>query len=252
MGRVRIIPSLLLRDTGLVKTKKFEHPIYIGDPRNAVKIFNDKEVDELILLDIQATAQGKEPNYSLIEEIVSEAFMPIGYGGGINNITQVEKLFRLGVEKMIINNAAVVNPQLITQIAERYGSQAVVISIDVKKKFFGKNKIFTKNGKENTNFDPVDFAKKVETLGAGEIYLTSIDKEGTMLGYDFDLLEKVAHAVNIPIVANGGAGTILDFKQAIDRGCSAVSAGSMFVFHGKLRGILINYPSITEIKTYIS
>jgi imidazole glycerol-phosphate synthase subunit HisF len=249
MSRIRVIPTLLLQGTKLVKTKKFKDPIYIGDPRNAVKIFNDKKVDELVLLDINATIEKRSPNFDFINEIVSEAFMPIGYGGGITSLQDIEKLFRNGVEKIIVNACAIHKPELIKEAAEQFGNQSIVVSIDIKKNFWGKYHVFSNKGSIDTKLNPVEFAKKMEDLGAGEILLTAIEKEGSMEGYDLNILKHVTQAVSIPVVANGGAGTISHFQQAVtEGGASAVTAGSMFVFHGKLRGILINYPSQSSLK----
>lgn len=247
MKSVRVIPTLLLKEGGLVKTKKFSAPVYIGDPTNAVRIFNEKEVDELILIDIEATSQQKPPDYGLIERIVSESFMPVCYGGGIKNTEQARQLFRLGVDKLALNSAAAESPNLIGELAAQFGSQAVVVSIDYKKNIWGKLKVFTHGGLKNTGLDPLAYAKELDKLGAGEIYLTSIDKEGMMQGYDLDVIKAVSHAVSIPVIANGGAGTIEHLGEAIQAGASAVSAGSMFVFHGRLKGILINYPDKTAL-----
>jgi len=248
--RIRVIPILLLDGLKLIKTAKFSEPVYIGDPRNAVKIFNEKEVDELLLLDISATIKKKSPNFTLIKEIASECFMPIGYGGGIHSLKDVEQLFGCGVEKIILNSEAVANPNIIKDLSLRYGSQAIVVSIDVKKNFFGKYSIYIHNGKTNTKLNPIEFVRKCEDLGAGEICLTSIDHEGTMQGYDLLLTKSISKSTNLPVIASGGAGSIKDFVNVVTDGyASAVSAGSMFVFHGKLRGILINYPSQATLQT---
>lgn len=247
MGHVRVIPTLLLDGKALVKTSKFSHPVYIGDPINAVRIFNEKEVDELILCDITATIQKRSPDFDLIESIVSESFMPICYGGGIKKIEDAEILFRLGVDKIAINSAAVEDMYLIQELASRYGNQSIVVSIDYKRNMWGTQKVFINSGKKNTGLDPVEFARKIELAGAGEIYLTSIDREGSMQGYDLEMLKLMSDATGIPIIANGGAGQLMHFRDAIDAGASAVTAGSMFVFHGKLKGILINYPDKIQL-----
>lgn len=247
MGTVRIIPTLLLDGGGLVKTKRFTDPTYIGDPINAVRIFNEKEVDELILLDITATQECKAPDFSLIENIVSESFMPICYGGGIKTVEDAGKLFRLGIDKVAINTAASENISLIRELASRYGNQSIVASIDYKKNIWGKQKVFSHSGKKNTGLDPVEFARSLEEAGAGEIVFTSIDKEGMMQGYDIELIKQVCDTTSVPIIANGGAGELVHFHEAIKAGASAVAAGSMFVYHGKLRGILINYPNKKEL-----
>ncbi len=249
MKRIRVIPVLLLQNGGLVKTIKFKKPNYIGDPINAVKIFNEKEVDELVFLDIEATKLGKEPDYNTIEEIASECFMPLGYGGGVRNIEQVKRIIGIGVEKVILNSSAVINPHLIGEIAKIYGNQCAVVSVDVKKDMFGKYVCYTNSGKNKVKQKLVDFVKILENKGAGEIILTSIDREGTFDGYDINLIKKVSEAVNIPVVANGGTSKIEDFSAAVlIGGASAVAAGSLFVYKSKNRGVLINYPSQDELK----
>jgi cyclase len=237
---------------GLVKTVKFKNPKYVGDPINAVKIFNEKEVDELIFLDITATTEKRKPNFRLINDIASECFMPFGYGGGISDLNDMRELFNLGVEKVIINTYAVENPSFVKSAAERFGSQSIVVSIDVKKNLFGKYQVYTHGGKKVTKLDPATFAVRMEEIGAGEIILTSINRDGTMEGYDIGLIKKVSQSLNIPVVASGGAGTIQDFANAVKQGgAAAVAAGSLFVFLGKHRAVLINYPKQTEIETLI-
>jgi len=248
MRRIRVIPVLLIFKGGLVKTAQFKNPKYVGDPINAVKIFNDKEVDELVVIDIDATAEGRTPNFTIIKEIVSEAFMPISYGGGISNLDQVKTLLQNGVEKVILNHSAFCSPNLITEIASNFGAQSIVVSIDYKKNIWGKSKVYIKNGKDNTGFDPLEFAQKCEDAGAGEIILQSIEREGTYKGYDLEMIQTVSSSIGIPVVACGGARDIQDFKSAVDHGASAVAAGSMFVFHGALKGVLINYPIQSELK----
>lgn len=250
MRRIRVIPILLIQDGGLVKSVKFSNYKYVGDPINAVKIFNEKEVDELVLLDISATKEKRKPDIKKIAEIASEAFMPIAYGGGITSIEEVKELFYNGIEKVIINKSAHTKPALISEIAESFGSQSIVVSIDVKKNIFGKYRVFTDNGTKNTGRDPLEFAKLVEKLGSGEIILNSIDRDGTFDGYDIDLIKNVAEKVNIPVVAAGGASSTNDFVAAIkDGNASAVSAGSMFVFQRPHRAVLISYPNQQELKS---
>jgi cyclase len=252
MKRIRIIPVLQLKGEGLYKTVKFRNPRYIGDPINAVKIFNEKEVDELAFIDIEATIFGKDPNYTKIEEIASECFMPLAYGGGINNIEQVKKIFAIGIEKIIINTAAYTNPKLIEQIAKIYGSQSVVVAIDVKKDFFGKKRPFIKSGTKKIKTEVRQWAKTIENYGAGEILLTSIVNDGTYKGYDFELIDNVAKTVDIPVIANGGASSIEDFaKVVINYNASACAAGSFFVFASANRGVLINYPEQKILKEKI-
>lgn len=245
MLKTRVIPCLLLKNRGLVKTIKFKDPKYVGDPINAVKIFNEKEVDELLFLDITATVENRKPNFSIISDIASESFMPFGYGGGVKDLNDMKELFNLGVEKVIINSYAVENPEFIKRAADLFGSQSVVVSIDVKKTLIGKYEVFTYGGKKNTKLEPVKFAIKMQEMGAGEIFLNSIDRDGTMQGYDIELIKNVSQSLSVPVIACGGAGKIEDFAEAVKKGgASAVAAGSMFVFHGKHRAVLINYPSV--------
>lgn len=248
MLNIRVIPTLLLRNNGLVKGSRFKEHRYVGDPINAVKIFNEKEVDELVFLDIGATASGKGPNFELLRDIASEAFMPFGYGGGITSCHQIEKLFNLGVEKVILNTAAFQTPHLIQDASRLAGAQSIVVSIDAKKTLFGGYEVFVASGLQRTKADPVDYAKKAQDLGAGEIIVCSIDQEGTGRGYDQKLLKSVCNAVTIPVVASGGAGKLEDFSQAVfDCGASAVAAGDMFVFHGKHKAVLITYPKYSDL-----
>ncbi|WP_431212349.1 AglZ/HisF2 family acetamidino modification protein [Puia sp. P3] len=248
MRRIRVIPSLLLRNGGLVKSRRFKDHVYVGDPINVVRIFNQKEVDELAVIDIDATRDGRGPDMERISEIVSEAFIPIAYGGGISNVDQVKEILFRGVEKVIINKAAVSNPGLITAAASQFGSQSIVVSIDVKKAMFKGQRVFTDNGKTNTGLDPVEFARSMEKAGAGELLLQSIDREGSYEGYDLPLVEAVSRAVSIPVIAAGGASSVADFRQAVEKGASALSAGSMFVFQRPHNAVLISYPSQTELK----
>lgn len=241
MQRTRIIPTLLLQDSGLVKTIKFKNPKYVGDPINAVRIFNEKEVDELVLLDIKATVEKAEPNFKEIEEIVSEAFMPIGYGGGINKIEHIEKLFKIGVEKIILNSAAFTNENLIQEASSIYGSQSIVVSIDVKKDLWGEYRIYTHSGSNKVKDNLIEIVNKFQKLGAGEILINSIDKDGTMTGYDVALIEMVSKVLDIPVIASGGAGGIKDIVAAINSGASAVAGGSMFIYQGIHRAVLLSY-----------
>ena len=243
MKRVRVIPTLLIQDSGLVKSVKFSNHKYVGDPINAVKIFNEKEVDEIVILDISATREKRGPNVEKIKEIASEAFMPLGYGGGITQIEEIGQLIMAGVEKVILNTSAFNDPGLIKGAAKYVGSQSIVVSIDVKKNVWGKYKVYVYNGTRNTNEDPVSYSMKMEELGAGEIFLNSIDRDGTFSGYDIELIEMVSSKISIPIIAIGGAASVNDFSKAIKSGASAVSAGSMFVFQRPHRAVLISYPS---------
>jgi cyclase len=247
MRRIRVIPVLLLHKAGLVKSIRFKDYKYVGDPINAVKIFNEKEIDEIVVLDIDATANKQGPDFDKIRDLAGEAFIPLAYGGGISNIDQVKKLFFLGVEKIVLNNAAVHNPRLIGEAAALVGSQSVVASVDVKKNLFGKYKVYTSNGRENTGLDPIAFARQLESAGAGEIFLNSIDKDGTYGGYDLTLIRDISHAVSVPLIACGGASEIDDFARAVASGASAVAAGSMFVFQRPHNAVLISYPSQQEL-----
>lgn len=248
MTRIRVIPVLLLSAEGMVKTRRFAQPRYLGDPINAVRIFNDKMADELVILDIEATARGSI-DVDRVEDIVSEGFMPIAYGGGIRTVSQCAELFRRGIEKVVINSAACEEPRLIADAAERFGSQSVVVSIDVGRNLWGRAKAHTHGSRKATRFDPVELATTVESLGAGELMLTSIQRDGTFDGYDIDLIRSVSAAVRIPVIANGGARSIDDFHNAVRfGGASAVAAGSMFVFAAKGEGVLITYPSEAELQ----
>lgn len=249
MIRIRVIPVLLLHKGNLVKSVKFKDYKYVGDPINAVRIFNDKEVNELVLIDIDASREKRSPDLKHITNIASEAFMPVAYGGGITSITQVKEIFYNGVEKVIFNTAALEQPALITATANQFGSSSTVVSIDVKKSLLGGYKVYAANGQKNTGRDPVQFAKEMESAGAGEIFINSIDADGTMAGYDVNLVKKIAGAVDVPVIACGGAGSIDHFKQAIQAGASAVAAGSFFVFHGKHKAVLITYPLSGELQT---
>lgn len=232
----------------LVKTIRFKQPTYVGDPINAVKIFNDREVDELAILDISATRERREPPFEHVKAIAGECFMPLSYGGGIRTIEHARRLVSVGVEKLVINTAAVDDPTLITKIADEYGSQAVIASIDVKKDWLGRTRVFTRAGTENTGLDPRTHADAVVARGAGEILLNSIDRDGTMSGYDLEMIRALSAAVPVPLVACGGAGSLAHLAEAIGAGASAVAAGSLFVFTGPRRAVLINYPSASELK----
>jgi cyclase len=249
MSFIRIIPVLLLKDDGLVKTKNFKDPIYIGDPINAVRIFNEKEVDELILMDITASRLNRAPNFQWIQEIVSESFMPLGYAGGIRSLDHIKKLFDTGLEKIIINSS-MFDSDLINMAASIYGSQSIVVCIDVRKSLFQGYQVYTNSGEVKHKISPVEAAQQSVEAGAGEIIIQSIDRDGTMSGYDLELIKIISDSVDVPVVACGGAGIIENFREAIQKGhASAIAAGSMFVFKGKQRAILINYPSTEIIKT---
>jgi cyclase len=248
MLKTRVIPCLLLKNKGLVKTVKFKNPKYIGDPINCVRIFNDKEVDELIFLDITATIENRKPQFDLLKKISTECFMPFGYGGGINNVDVAKQVLKQGAEKIIVNSSAL-DSEFLKKASSIFGSQSVVVAIDAKKSMFGKYNTFTHSGTKKTNLNPLDLAKQAETNGAGEIFINSIDREGTMNGYDIELIKMISDNVDIPVVAAGGAGELQDFQKAVEKGgASAVAAGSLFVFQGPHKAVLINYPSQDELK----
>ena len=244
MLRPRIIPCLLVHEGGLVKTQRFKDPKYVGDPINAVKIFNEKEADEIIVLDIDATTQGREPNFRLIAQFAAECRMPLCYGGGVKTVEQAKRIVGLGVEKVAVSAAALKNTWLISAIADEIGSQSVVLVVDVKQNLLGKQEVWTHNGRRNTGRNPIDVATEAAALGAGEIVVNSIDRDGQMKGYDLGLARSIRQAIRLPLTVLGGAGSLTDIGQLI-KACGVVgaSAGSMFVFKGTYRAVLISYPS---------
>jgi cyclase len=240
----RVIPVLLLSEGGLVKTVKFQDPRYVGDPINAVRIFNDKQVDELVLLDIDASKNGRPPDFAAIEETVSEAFMPVGFGGGVRDLETATRLIQTGVEKVIVSSASVDDPGAIAKIAERLGSSTLVIAIDAVARPGATWEVVTRSGTRRTGIDVRSHAQAMEALGAGELIVNSVDRDGTMEGYDLPLVRAVVNSVDIPVVACGGAGGVGDLALAISQGgASAAAAGSLFTFHGRHRAVLITYPS---------
>ena len=244
MLRPRIIPCLLVHEGGLVKTQRFRDPKYVGDPINAIKIFNEKEADELMVLDIDAAILGAEPNYRLIAQFAAECRMPLCYGGGIGSVEQAKRVIRLGVEKVAISSAALRNPKLVSAVAAEIGSQSVVIVLDVKRGMFGKYEVFTHNGRNGTGRTPVQAAMEVEQLGAGEIVINSIDQDGQMTGYDLHIANKLRNSVGLPVTMLGGAGALSDIDKLFNTSkVSGAAAGSLFVFKGAYRAVLINYPS---------
>jgi cyclase len=248
MLKARIIPCLLLKGRGLYKTVKFSEPKYVGDPVNAVKIFNEKEVDELLVLDIMATKEKREPNFELIGDIAGECFMPLAYGGGVSSIEQIRRLQRVGVEKVSLNSAAFHNRDLVKEACSTFGTSSILATIDVKKSFFGKYEVWINGGKSNTKEDPVRYAEQLARLGVGEILVNSIDRDGTMGGLDTNLLKAIVGAVDTPVIACGGAGNLGHLREGISCGANAIAAGSMFVFHGKHKAVLINYPSAVQLE----
>ncbi len=248
MYRARVIPCLLVRGNGLVKTRKFKDPVYVGDPVNAMRIFSDKEVDEIVVLDILASREGREPNYELIEEMAGEAFMPVAYGGGIRSLDQVRRLIRSGIEKVVINAAAFDSTDVIRAAADMFGSQAVVGGVDVRKPLLGGYRVVMKSATQEARVSLDEHVRNLVAAGVGEIFLNSVDRDGTMAGYDLPLIRSVTQQVTVPVVACGGAGNVEHLAQAVrEGGASAVAAGSLFVFHGKHRAVLINYPRHIEL-----
>lgn len=247
MLKTRVVPCLLLKDNGLVKTTRFKKPVYVGDPINAVRIFNEKEVDELIFLDIQASKSSCEPNYELIRDLSTECFMPFSYGGGIKNLEQIRKILKLGVEKVIINKAAIDSLEFIKASVREFGSSTIIVAIDVKKDFFGTQKVFD-HVRSKYIGDPIRYAKETEEAGAGELFINSVDRDGMYSGYDVALLKRIVDAASIPVIACGGASSINDLKIAVKEAkVSAVSAGSLFVFQGPHKAVLISYPSYNTL-----
>jgi len=243
----RIIPTLLISNGKLVKTINFGKKTYVGDPINAIKIFNDKEVDELILIDIDASKTQTSINYKLIEDCASECFMPLCYGGGIKNIDDTSRLFSLGIEKICLQSSIFKDPFFLKQLSNKYGSQAIVVSLDIFKNFFGNYKLVNSSNGSEINKNIISLLKELEQLGAGEILLNVINKDGKMSGMDFDIINNLSSNTNLPIIALGGVGSLNDIKKAFVSGASAVSAGSFFVFNGPHRAVLITYPKQEEI-----
>jgi imidazole glycerol-phosphate synthase subunit HisF len=249
MLRPRVIPVLLLRNLGLVKSVKFKDHRYIGDPINAVKIFNDKKADELVFLDINASRENRCIPFEFVHRVGDEANMPFAVGGGINSIENIRSILNYGAEKVIINSASHEDPDFIRRAADSFGSSTISVCIDVKKRLLGKEKIYIPGSGKYSNEDPVSFAQKMEEHGAGEIIIQSVDKDGTYEGYDLELTRKISESVTIPVIALGGAGNFSHFRDAVNTGmASAVAAGSIFVYHGPRKAVLISYPSKQEIK----
>lgn len=243
MLRTRVIPCLQLIDESLVKTVKFGDHGYIGDPINTVRIFNELEVDELCFLDIRATKENRTPNFKILAEIANECFMPLSYGGGVRDAETAKRILSIGFEKIILNTAAYDNNALVTEIANHSGNQSVIGSIDVKKNMFGKYQLYTNDGTKKRDMDPVSWAKKLEELGAGELLVTSMDRDGTWKGYDSDFLLTITKAVSIPVIANGGAGNVDHIISVVkNANVSAVALGSMVVYQAQGLGVLVNFP----------
>ncbi|MFW2601005.1 AglZ/HisF2 family acetamidino modification protein [Aliarcobacter butzleri] len=251
MLRYRIIPTLLLHDKGLYKTVKYsiKKGKYIGDPINAIKIFNDKGVDELIFLDIDASKEKRAPDFNMLKNIATECFMPVGYGGGITTLEQIKQIFQIGIEKVILNSVLLEDLTLLKSASEAFGTQSIVVSVDIKKNFFGKYKVYNSAKQKNSELDIKKYLQSLEENGAGEIYISSVDKDGTFDGYDIELMKDITKDIKLPVIINGGAKDISDFSRAIKEcGVSAVSAGSMFVFNGPHKAVLITYPEYEKLE----
>jgi cyclase len=244
----RVIPALLLRNNGLVKTTRFKDPKYVGDPINAIRIFNEKEVDELILLDITASKENREPNFEMIEQISGECFMPLAYGGGVRTVEQAQQIYALGVEKICLQTSALDNPGLITELAQRFGSQSVMVSVDVKRNWMGMPQMFSSAKAISLGSDWIERTQQLVNAGAGEVLLNAVDKDGTLQGPDLALIEQLSEAITVPLIAVGGVGSMGDIKAAVDAGASAVAAGAFFVYHGPHRAVLISYPKYTALE----
>lgn len=248
MDSKRIIPCLLLRGRGFVKTRKFKDPVYLGDCFNTVRLFNEKEADELLVLDIDATPAGKPPDFGLLNELAGECFMPVAYGGGIRTMEDMHRLFKAGFEKVSLNTEAMRNPELIRTAAREFGSQSVIVAIDFRRKLLGRCEVFINGGRQGTGLDPVTVIQRAADLGAGEIFLNSIDRDGMMAGYDLETIRQVADAISVPLVACGGAGSLRHIHDVIHQGgASAAAAGSFFVYMGKHRAVLITYPAHNDL-----
>ena len=244
----RVIPVLLVSDGYLVKPLRFKGEQYIGDPINAVRIFNEKQVDELLICDIDATVKKTGVNYTLIEEIASEAFMPVGYGGGVASAAEARRITGIGIEKIVLGASAVMRPETVAEVSEALGSSSTVVSVDARKRLTNGWDTFVERGRRKTGMSPAEAARRAQDLGAGEVLVSSIDRESTLAGYDLPLIEAVSQAVSVPVVALGGAGRYEDFAPALNAGASAVAAGSMFVFNGKHRAVLISYPTPQQVR----
>lgn len=243
MLRIRVIPCLLLRQGSLVKTVRFRDPAYIGDPLNTVRIFNELEVDELAFLDIGASLEQRAPDLGMLQQIADECFMPLAYGGGIRDLATAERILQIGFEKVIVNSAACEHPELITELARRFGSQAVIVAIDVRRSLLGGYRVTSRSATRVHPHPAVEWAQELERRGAGEILLTSVEREGTWQGLDLQLTARVADAVGIPVIAHGGAGSIGHISAAVHAGhASAVALGSLVVYQNPGMGVLVNFP----------
>jgi len=250
MLETRIIPCLLLQEERLVKTIKFKNPIYVGDPINTIRIFNEKEVDELILIDINASKKHTQPNYSYIKQLAQECFMPLCYGGGIKSMKIADRLFEIGVEKLSIHSIIFDDFDLITKISNKYGTQSIVVSVDIKRDIFGRYKVVNSTNNKRYNFNIPFFLKKIEDAGAGEILINFVDRDGTKDGLNLDIINQLINNITIPIIICGGMNNLNEINKAVELGVSAVAAGAFFVFQGPHRAVLITYPSIDELEKH--
>lgn len=251
MLKHRVIPSLLLRQGGLVKTQRFRDPVYVGDPINAIRIFNEKEVDELMVLDIEASRQGNEPDYALIEQFAGECLMPLSYGGGIRSLAQAKQLFALGVEKVCLQTAALNDFKVLREIADAFGSQSVVFSLDIRNGMFGRRHVFRSATRKDDGRPWQQLLHAAVESGAGEIVLNAVDRDGLMKGMDFQLIREATRDLKVPLIAVGGVGSLADIRHAVDAGASAVSAGAFFVFYGPHRAVLITYPRYCDLESLL-
>jgi imidazole glycerol-phosphate synthase subunit HisF len=253
MLKTRIIPCLLLHEGGLVKTEKFKNPKYVGDPINAVRIYNEKEVDELIFLDIDASRKGEEPNLSTIEDLATECFMPFAYGGGITTLQQIQRILKVGVEKVILNQSALKNPDFIKEAAKHFGNSTIIVAIDIKKDLWGNYKVYDHVKKKTVGLTPAEYALQMCEAGAGELFINNVDKDGTYTGFDSQILESINKIVSVPVIACGGASGTNDLKEVVTKAnVSGVAAGSIFVYQGPHRAVLISYPSQEELQRLFS
>ena len=248
MLKHRVIPALLLRNGGLVKTMQFKDPKYVGDPINAIRIFNDKEVDELMVMDITASKEQREPNYRLIEQFAGECFMPLAYGGGIRSVAQARRLFSLGIEKICLQTAALENPSLISKLVNQFGSQSVMVSVDIKKNWLGKPKLYQSATGKLIETGWLGKLRELVSAGAGEVLLNAVDKDGMLTGPDLSIIEQASLAIDVPLIALGGVSSLADIKACVDAGASAVAAGAFFVYHGPHRAVLITYPKYQKLE----
>lgn len=248
MLKHRVIPALLLQGNGLVKTTRFKNPKYVGDPINAIRIFNEKEVDELMVLDITASKEKREPNFEMIEQIAGECFMPLAYGGGVRTVEQAQRIYALGIEKICLQTSVLETPALVTELAQRFGSQSIVVSVDVKRNWFGKPQLFSSATGKALDSNWIERARQLVVAGAGEVLLNAVDKDGTLQGPDLVLIEQLSKALPVPLIALGGVSSLADIKAAVYAGASAVAAGAFFVYHGPHRAVLITYPRYSELQ----